>query len=103
MAAKIITVVNMKGGVGKTTTVIALAETLAAMDKATVLVVDLDTQASASYSIVGDQILTDLIQDNRTVDAYFDASLIQKQPTAENGRLSLRPIHLTYSNNLSYI
>lgn len=80
MAAKVITVVNMKGGVGKTTTVIALAETLAAMDKANVLVIDLDTQASASYSIVGDQILTDLIRADRTVDAYFDASLIQRQP-----------------------
>ncbi len=80
MAAKVITIVNMKGGVGKTTTVIALAETLAAMDKASVLVIDLDTQASASYSIVGDQILTELIRSDRTVDAYFDASLIHKQP-----------------------
>lgn len=80
MAAKVITVVNMKGGVGKTTTVVALAETLAAIHKASVLVIDLDAQASASYSIVGDQILTDLIHSNRTIDAYFEASLIHKQP-----------------------
>jgi cellulose biosynthesis protein BcsQ len=80
VAAKVVTVVNMKGGVGKTTTVIALAETLAAMDNASVLVIDLDTQASASYSIVGDRLLTDLIEADRTVDTYFDASLIHKQP-----------------------
>jgi len=80
VAARIITVVNMKGGVGKTTTVIALAETLAAVDNASELVIDLDTQASASYSIVGDQMLTDLIQNDRTIDAYFDACLIHKQP-----------------------
>jgi cellulose biosynthesis protein BcsQ len=80
VAARVITVVNMKGGVGKTTTVIALAETLAAMDRAGVLVIDLDTQASASYSMVGDRILTDLIQNDRTIDAYFDACLVHKQP-----------------------
>jgi cellulose biosynthesis protein BcsQ len=43
-------------------------------------VIDLDTQASASYSMVGDRVLTDLIQNDRTVDAYFDACLIHKQP-----------------------
>jgi chromosome partitioning protein len=80
VAARVNTVVKMKGGVGKTTIVIALAETLAATDNASVLVIDLDAQASASYSIAGDQILTDLIQSGRTIDAYFEASLIYKQP-----------------------
>jgi len=80
MSARIITVVNMKGGVGKTTTVIALSETLAANDNASVLVIDLDAQASASYSIAGDQILSDLIQNDRTIDAYFEACLVHKQP-----------------------
>ena len=80
VAARVITVVNMKGGVGKTTTVIALAEALAAHNGARVLVIDLDAQASASYSIVGDQILTELIRNNRTIDAYFSACLIHNQP-----------------------
>src|SRR5262245_49429568 len=80
MPARIITVVNMKGGVGKTTTVIALSETLAANDNANVLVIDLDAQASASYSIAGDQILSELIQNDRTIDAYFEACLVHKQP-----------------------
>jgi chromosome partitioning protein len=80
VAAKVITVVNMKGGVDKTTTVIALAETLAAMDNASVLVIDLDTQAGTSYSMVGDQVLTNLTHTDRTVDVYFEACLLHKQP-----------------------
>ena len=76
MSGSVIAVVNMKGGVGKTTTVVSLSETLAAEDKAPVLVIDMDAQASASYCLAGDKLLTELIYDNRTVDAYFEAALI---------------------------
>ena len=78
---KFIAVANMKGGVGKTTTVVSLAESLAADDlDASVLVVDLDPQASASVCIAGDDLLYELIQQGRTLEAFLEARLIKQEP-----------------------
>lgn len=82
---RVIAVVNMKGGVGKTTTVVGIGETFAAKGSP-VLVVDVDAQASASYCLAGDELLTELISTDRTVDALFDTELI------ENKRLSIQKL-----------
>ena len=74
---KFIAVANMKGGVGKTTTVVSLAEALAADDlNARVLVVDLDPQASASLCLAGDEVLSDLIEEGRTLQDFLERRLI---------------------------
>jgi chromosome partitioning protein len=77
MTGKMIAVANMKGGVGKTTTVVCLAESLAADDASkSVLVVDVDPQASASICLAGDEILNEMIEDGRTLQDLLEQRLV---------------------------
>jgi chromosome partitioning protein len=79
---KLIAVANMKGGVGKTTTVVSLAEALVADDLATcVLVVDLDPQASASLCLAGDDVLAEMIEAGRTLQNFLEIRLIERNGT----------------------
>lgn len=67
MPAKIVSVINQKGGTGKTTTTINLGSALANLGKK-VLLVDLDPQANLSYSLGITEpaaTLADIFTDNR--------------------------------------
>ncbi len=80
----VIAVVNMKGGVGKTSTVVSLADAIGTATDKAVLVIDVDTQASASYSLVGDRI-RDIISKGRTIDTFLRESLLDgKTPDFSN-------------------
>jgi cellulose biosynthesis protein BcsQ len=78
MHGRLIAVANMKGGVGKTTTVVMLAEALAA-DGASVLVIDLDPQASVSVCLAGETVLAEMITRGRTLEAYLALKLVSRE------------------------
>jgi chromosome partitioning protein len=80
MAARLISVINMKGGVGKSTTTVSLAETLALHHRLRVLVIDLDPQTNASIMVGGPERWDQLRENERTLDFYFEAYALQAKP-----------------------
>ena len=79
MAPRIVSVVNMKGGVGKSTTVASLAEALAS-EGMRVLVIDLDPQSNVSMMLAGQDRWIELRQSSRTIDDYFNQYVYGGEP-----------------------
>lgn len=73
-----ITVMNAKGGVGKSTLVLALAETLATYHQKTVFVVDADAQASVSHMLMRRPQLEAAQSEGRTIVEYLIGTLLNE-------------------------
>lgn len=71
---------NTKGGVGKSTIVLGVAETLAAYHQKNVLVIDSDAQASVSYMLAGPTRLTDVQTEGRTLVGLLDELVVKQHP-----------------------
>jgi chromosome partitioning protein len=79
----VISIYNNKGGVGKSTLTIGLAEFLAANRKRSVLVIDLDAQASSSGALLGRQAVDQAINAKQTIPRLA-AQVIRSHKTPEN-------------------
>ncbi len=73
--AQVIATVNMKGGVGKTTLTVNIATCLAKIHRKKVLVVDLDTQISATLSMISPAEFAKCRKENRTLRYLVSQSI----------------------------
>jgi len=73
--ATVVSVINLKGGVGKTTITVALAEILSAVFKKKVLVIDLDPQTNATTMLIGEDQWRDLNKNGYTLARLFKDAL----------------------------
>lgn len=69
--SKVISFINLKGGVGKTTLLVATAEVLAAQYKKKVLVIDLDPQTNATVLLISQDRWSKANENNKTIHQLF--------------------------------
>lgn len=69
--AIVISFINLKGGVGKTTTTVAVAEMLAGVFLKRVLVIDLSPQTNATLMLIGEEKWEELNSSNHTLVQLF--------------------------------
>lgn len=73
--AKKIAVINLKGGVGKTTTAVGISTILSGAYRKRVLLIDLDPQTNATIMLIGEENWKDLNKRGMTLDTVFRRAL----------------------------
>lgn len=71
----VLSFINLKGGVGKTTTAVAVAEMLAHNDRKHVLLIDLDPQTNATVTLIAEEQWAAMDAEGQTVAQLFDDRL----------------------------
>ncbi|HBK68973.1 MAG TPA: hypothetical protein DDZ91_10050 [Firmicutes bacterium] len=71
----VISFMNMKGGVGKTTLCVNLSDCLSREFNKKVLIIDFDPQANATQYLIDEETFTILIQSKRTVNSIYENSV----------------------------
>ncbi len=71
----VLSLINLKGGVAKTTTAVAMAEMLAQEELKHVLLIDLDPQTNATVTLISEDKWAEVDQEGQTVAQLFDDRL----------------------------
>jgi chromosome partitioning protein len=93
--ARVISTINLKGGVGKTTTTVGLAEFLSVEFNKKVLVIDLDPQTNATTVLIGEDRWRDLNDSGRTLVTLFTDALRDEREDAHFDRDSTLQRHVS--------
>ena len=75
MAAKVVSFINLKGGVGKSTLSMMVSEYLYFRFNKRVLAIDIDSQANLTSAMVDSERISELNRDYRTIYHLFSAAL----------------------------
>lgn len=79
-ATHVLSFINLKGGVGKTTTAVGVAEILAQDERKQVLLVDLDPQTNATVTLISEEQWAERDSDGRTIAQLFADKLTPDAP-----------------------
>jgi chromosome partitioning protein len=71
----VLSFINLKGGVGKTTTAVAVAEMLAQDERKHVLLIDLDPQTNATVTLISEEQWAEMDKEGRTIAQLFEDRL----------------------------
>ena len=88
---KVLSIINLKGGVGKTTLTVAVAEVLATLGKR-VLVVDLDPQTNSTLMLIGEEEWKKRDKQKGTLFHLFDKAL--RGESVRLGDILMRPAEI---------
>lgn len=110
MSCKVISFLNMKGGVGKTTLCVNLAHCLANYKNKKVLIIDLDPQSNTTQYMLGKEKYKELIDENKTVFEIYkpmfeslDYSVIGNSESLKERTSNQQNIIHSIEENLSLI
>jgi chromosome partitioning protein len=76
----VLSFINLKGGVGKTTTAVAVAEMLAQEERKHVLLIDLDPQTNATVTVITEDKWAEVDQAGNTIAQLFEDRLNPQNP-----------------------
>ncbi len=76
----VLSFINLKGGVGKTTTAVAVAEILAHEHRKHVLLIDLDPQTNATVTLISEDQWEEMDKSGRTIAQLFEDRLNPQNP-----------------------